>query len=194
MIIGISGKAGSGKDTAAKMLQWIYSNPEKTWEDFENNPLNSRYADINISHFADILKEATRGLLVVDDWATDTQEGKKSHIDWLGMTVREFLQKFGTAMRSVDDNFWIKAMWANIDGVWANVIVADVRYPNEAQSIKDRGGFLIRIDRNGAGAGEHDSETSLDNYNEWDYHIGNNGDLESLFKAMKIFANEHPID
>lgn len=194
MIIGISGKAGSGKDTAASMLEWIYSNPGKTCEDYEKHSSNNKYADVNISHFADILKEAVRHLLVVDEWATNTQEGKKSHIEWLGMTVREFLQKFGTAMRNIDNDFWVKVLWAHIDDVWDNVIIADVRYPNEAKSIKDRDGILVRIDRKGAGAGEHTSETALDDYNNWDYHIKNDGSLEDLFKIMQIIAREHPID
>lgn len=193
MIIGISGKAGSGKDTAAQMLKWIYNNPGKTWQDCCNTPINSRYADINVAHFADALKEATQHMLVVSDWETNTQEGKMTYIDWLGMTVREFLQKFGTAMRlNVDPNFWVKALWANLQS-WDNVIIADVRYPNELQSIIDRGGFVIRLEREGAGAGNHDSETALDNYTEWDWYIENNGSLEDLYNKLAKFANSHPL-
>ena len=148
-IIGISGKAGAGKDTLAQMLVLeLY-----------------RYGECRTVHFADV--------------------GKASEIKWLGMTVRELLQKFGTAIREgVDPDFWVKSLF-NIYEDKDFIIIPDVRFPNEAKAIKDRGGILIRIERNGAGAGNHISETALDDYKEWDYVINNNKSLEELKKMGK---------
>jgi len=193
MIIGISGKAGSGKDTAAKMLEILYANPDISYEDFANRKYR-KFADIQRVHFADTLKETVQALFGIGEWETNTQEGKKSTVSWIGKTVRELLQGVGQGLRdAIDPNLWVKALFANTDG-WSNYIIADVRYPNELAAIKERGGILIRIDRKDAGAGNHDSETALDDYKEWDFHIGNNGSLEELFEAMRIFAKEYPID
>lgn len=193
MIIGISGKAGSGKDTAAKMLEVLYANPDISYEDFANKKYKN-FADIQIVHFADILKETVQTLFGIGEWETNTQEGKKTIISWIGKTVRELLQGVGQGLRdAIDPNLWVKALFAYTED-WSNYIIADVRYPNELEAIKERDGILLRIDRNGAGAGNHDSETALDNYGEWDFHIGNNGSIEELFEAMRIFTKNYPID
>ena len=193
MIIGISGKAGSGKDTAAKMLEVLYANPDISYEDFANKRYKN-FADIQIVHFADSLKETAQVLFRIGEWETNTQEGKKTTINWIGKTVRELLQGIGQGLRdAIDPNLWVKILFANTEG-WSNYIIADVRYPNEVYAIKKRNGVLIRIDRKGAGAGNHSSETALDNYKEWDVHIENNGSIENLFEAMKIFIKNYPID
>ena len=193
MIIGISGKAGSGKDTAAKMLEVLYANPDISYEDFANKRYKN-FADILIVHFADALKETAQVLFRLGEWETNTQEGKKTSINWIGKTVRELLQGIGQGLRdAIDFDLWVKILFANTKG-WSNYIIADVRYPNEVKAIKERNGILIRIDRKGAGAGNHSSETALDDYKEWDVHIENNGSIEDLFEAMKIFIKNYPID
>ena len=193
MIIGISGKAGSGKDTAAKMLEVLYANPDISYEDFANKRYKN-FADIQIVHFADSLKETAQVLFRIGEWETNTQEGKKTTINWIGKTVRELLQGIGQGLRdAIDPNLWVKILFANTEG-WSNYIIADVRYPNEVYAIKKRNGVLIRIDRKGAGAGNHSSETALDDYKEWDVHIENNDSIEDLFEAMRIFTKNYPID
>lgn len=193
MIIGISGKAGSGKDTAAKMLEVLYANPNISYEDFANKRYKN-FADIQIVHFADTLKETAQVLFRIGEWETNTQEGKKTTINWIGKTVRELLQGIGQGLRdAIDPNLWVKILFANTES-WTNYIIADVRYPNEIKAIKERNGILLRIDRKGAGAGNHSSEIALDDYKEWDVHIENNGSIEDLFEAMRIFTKNYPID
>lgn len=192
MIIGISGKAGSGKDTAADMLSYLYSNPDKSYDDYIENTEVFFDKNAYVVHFADALKEAARELCILDEDQTDTQAGKLSTISWLGITVRELLQKLGTCIREgVDEDFWIKCLFARVDG-WENIIIADVRYPNEAQAIKNQNGIVIRINRDGAGAGTHHSETSLDDYEDFDLIIDNNGTYEELYNKLKtIIRNFH---
>ena len=193
MIIGISGKAGSGKDIAAKMLEVLYANPDISYEDFANRRYKN-FADIQIEHFADSLKETAQVLFRIGEWETNTQEGKKTTINWIGKTVRELLQGIGQGLRdAIDFDLWVKILFANTED-WSNYIIADVRYPNEVKAIKERNGILLRIDRKGAGAGNHSSETALDDYKEWDVHIENNGSIEDLFEAMRIFIKNYPID
>lgn len=193
MIIGISGKAGAGKDTAAKMLEVLYANPNISYEDFANRRYKN-FADIQIVHFADTLKETAQVLFRIGEWETNTQEGKKTTINWIGKTVRELLQGIGQGLRdAIDFDLWVKILFANTEG-WSNYIIADVRYPNEIKAIKERNGILLRIDRENAGAGNHSSEIALDDYKEWDVHIENNDSLEDLFEVMRIFTKNYPID
>jgi len=82
------------------------------------------------------------------------------------MSVRELLQKLGTeAMRNgLHTNVWVNALFADYtptDSNWndsllkhkpenmlyPNWIITDMRFPNEFQAVKDRGGITIRINR-----------------------------------------------
>jgi hypothetical protein len=64
-------------------------------------------------------------------------------------------------------------------------IITDVRFPDEAAAIRERGGLLFRINRQPAEVismqqAAHPSETSLDKYTGWDAIIDNNSTLEDL--------------
>jgi ssDNA-binding replication factor A large subunit len=66
-----------------------------------------------------------------------------------------------------------------VDGT--KVVIADVRYPNEANAIKVLGGKVYRVERDGVGqANEHASENALEGY-EFDGTILNQGSLEGLY-------------
>jgi hypothetical protein len=103
------------------------------------------------------------------------------------MTPRLMLQLLGTeAGRDIiHPNIWVNALFASYlkDSNW---VVTDVRFPNEAQAIKDRGGIVIRVDKPQLIERdfEHLSETSLDNY-EFDHVIDNNGSIEELIEKVK---------
>ena len=187
MIIGIAGKAQAGKDTTARMLQILLSYPDITWDMYWNSDITFAF-DHFVVHYADLLKEISQEMLDMPFDDFNSQEVKQQTIDWLGMTVREFLQKLGTAVRKeIDPEFWVKALFNTYhDG---NVIIADVRFPNEAEAVKARGGKLIRIERPGAGAGNHISETALDDYKGWDIIIDNDRTLEDLFTTVKYHVS-----
>lgn len=72
-------------------------------------------------------------------------------------------------------------------------IITDVRFPNEAEAIKKRGGILIRVNNPDyvPYPEEHKSETELDSYNGFDFMINNkkgNG-LGILSEAVKTMLN-----
>lgn len=79
--------------------------------------------------------------------------------------------------------------------IYPNWIITDVRFPNEAKVIKDKGGIVIRVNRECIGSTDnHLSETALDDYKDFDYVIANNGNsidtligtVEQCLKSFKI--------
>ena len=70
-----------------------------------------------------------------------------------------------------------------------NWIITDMRFPNELQAIKDKGGICVRVNRllsegNRAYTEIHPSETALDNAT-FDYTINNNETIEQLVGKVK---------
>jgi hypothetical protein len=63
---------------------------------------------------------------------------------------RETYVAYGRAMRSIDPDYWIKALDATLPG-GAPVIIDDVRYANEVRWIKECRGIVFRIQREGIG-------------------------------------------
>lgn len=68
---------------------------------------------------------------------------------------------------------------------YPNWVISDVRFPNEAEAIKNKNGILIRLNRNIRLESIHESETALNNYDDWDYVIDNNGTIEDLIEKIK---------
>lgn len=241
MIIGISGKIGSGKDTVAKIITEL--EPDKYW---------------SIRKFAGKLKDVATLLTGIPQSKFEDQEFKKTFLgpEWgtwktnngqapkegdagiaKMMTVREFLQKLGTeAMRNgLHDNTWVNALmreyepvykgkahdlkdWSELytheackscgekyNGykrqylckecienddvqIYPNWIITDVRFPNEFDAIKAKGGLIVRVNRPGYDTSmvAHPSETALDGH-DFDVVIENNGDLDDLKqKVLKM--------
>lgn len=112
------------------------------------------------------------------------------------MTVREFLQRLGTdaVRKGLHDNAWVNSLFATYkDG--DNWLVSDMRFPNEFDGIKERGGITVRIVRGDIELNDptlHTSETALDSHfinGKFDYTIQNNGTLEDLEKEVIKMLN-----
>ena len=71
-------------------------------------------------------------------------------------------------------------------------IITDVRFLNEAKAVLDRGGILLRVNRPGNmnPAGEHPSETSLDDYKLFNHVIENEGTIEELYAKVTEFLTK----
>ena len=203
MIIGISGKAQSGKDTVCKMIAytiWYYNYSQRLSPfgiEHYNEQVLQYYNLINRidwyqTSFADKLKQCLSIILRTSRATFEDNEFKKCNIAWLGMSVRELLQKFGTAIRNeVCDDFWVKACLKDYDKN-DNWIISDVRFKSEAKGIKDLEGIIIRVNREGAGAGNHISEIDLDDYS-FDYVINNDGSIEDLLFKVKGFCIDYKL-
>jgi len=172
MIIGICGRQGSGKDTTAIMI---------------NKIANNRF---EAKRFSAKLKECAGILLGVPVELFEDRKFKESYIPQYDMTVREFLQRFGTEFirETVHPNLWIEA--ALLGYKEQNWIISDVRFINEADAIKSRGGIIVRVNRK-TRTDIHPSENEID-FIIPDYEIDNNGsffDLElSVIRMMNDIA------
>jgi hypothetical protein len=196
MLIGVVGFIGSGKGTVADILV----------ESFGYKKLA----------FADAVKDATAAIF---GWPRhllegDTEESRvfrESKDEWWSQkmerdfTPRLALQLMGTeAGRDVfHPDVWILALEKKLE-LYKDVVIADVRFPNEMKFIQDRGGFIVRVKRGSdpewydlAKAANdpmflhapeaHDELSKKVHYSEWawighpvDYQLDNVGTLSSL--------------
>lgn len=194
MIVGISGKKQCGKNTIGNILILIdiYKNSNRHFislEDYVKQYCNSELipttARFELKSFASKLKEITSILCshYVEDY--ERESFKKSIDPITGITNREVLQKIGESFRSsLGEDIWIKALMTDYQAKKDNWIVTDVRYQNEADHIKNKGGILIRVNRDTHNNDNHKSEIDLDDYNKFDFIIDNNGSVEELIKKV----------
>jgi hypothetical protein len=178
LIIGLSGKRGVGKSTAA---------------DFLIDTHNFKRVS-----FADKLKETARTFFPFTsvDFSPSGKEKKYKNYDW---TPREFLIHLGQFARFHDEDYWVKA--SGLAAATGKIVIDDVRFPNEVEYLKSVGAKIIRINRfeklNPYGKNLDDpSETSLDGYKGFDYVVEDvqNIKVSDLYKtmtqALKHFEDE----
>jgi hypothetical protein len=164
-----------------------------------------------IRKFAGKLKDIASHLTGLDVEDFEDQEFKKTNLgtEWWTtcdeglqpMTVRDFLQKLGTdALRTgLHENVWVNALMVDYKREklcdcekecrcifnLPNWIITDVRFPNEAKAIKDKGGIIIRVDRPGVKPiNNHLSEIGLDGW-KFDYRIANVSDIFALKQTVE---------
>jgi hypothetical protein len=170
MIIGLTGKARSGKDTAAAYLA------ENSFEHY---------------WFSKPMKDACRAIFGWDDGHLygDLKEAVDTRF---GCSPRQALQTLGTewGRECIGENLWVdiaKDRMIKAD----NIVISDVRFDNEARVIREMGGVIVNISRNDAhSVNAHSSEQGIDN-NLINMHIANNGTIEHLHKEIEyIFLNK----
>lgn len=108
MIIGITGKKRSGKDTIGEYLVQEYG--------FERRS------------FADLLKS-----FVNIAYGITPNLNKEFVIEEYGKSVRNLYQEVGLYMRNYDPNIWVRPVMRDIEG--KNIVVTDVRFGNEADQV-----------------------------------------------------------
>jgi nucleoside-triphosphatase THEP1 len=184
-IIAITGEAGHGKNTVADIIKEMYFSRE------------DRPYTFTTRSFATTIKEVCAkitGYPLV--WFSDRE--KKSHyISWLGITIRELMQKVGTSLRTgVKDEIFILSEFAKIrpDDL---VIFDDLRFLVEAKTVKEFNGTIIKVIRpdyvdpslSSDGSKSHVSETEL-KLLTYDHIIVNNRGLPELREQVYSLAQK----
>jgi hypothetical protein len=210
LILGVSGLAGSGKDTTADTLV-------------------GDHGFVKVS-LADPLKRIVRDVYAFTDeqlWGPsqfrNAEDPRYQRDDGSFLSPREALQKLGTEWgRECYPNTWVALCMRTAQLLLASpdvmglkfrpltytfkeglrevdasdvrgVVIPDVRFKNEIAAIKAAGGKVIRIVRPGAGlggaAGIHVSEMEQASIpdSEFDHVIQNTGTLEELRRAIEEF-------
>ncbi len=155
---------------------------------------------------------------IILDYLTTTKKELKNYegLELIKPTIRFLLQFIGTNLfrNQLHPEIWVNALMSEYklyketkpfvnltlkDEEYPNWIITDVRFPNEMEAVKKRGGITIRVNRpcdicGGSGyhkmscpvskSGEHLSETSLDSAT-FDFVINNNKDIEHLINEVK---------
>jgi hypothetical protein len=198
MIISISGKIGSGKDTVGEMIKNI-DHPNRDgiglvkhmykWEikkyAYKLKLIASILAGCDVQ---DLERQEFKELPMDSEWDYGDTDPKEFY------TYRYFLQRLGTeAMRDVmHKNVWINALYSDYKSEISNWIITDTRFPNELEAVKNRGGITIRVNRGDGNTGDHPSETALDNA-EFDYVVDNDGTLEELEQKVREILTKEGI-
>jgi hypothetical protein len=232
IVLGFSGKIGSGKTSCCNFLQalamvhmlgitpWAQVNQdgllevqdrqdEKVIIDLENNPAQrERFASdvwwyIRKFSFAEPLKNFCTDVLGIEHkqiWGSQKDKNSLTHIYWEDMptnnmnksgrmTGREVMEEFGTGIvRRIENNAWARATGNLMQKSGTHFcIIDDVRFPNEIDVVHQLGGKVIRLMRvteEGA-ANDHESNTALDDYKDWDSEIDNRDCvMEQCFSAL----------
>lgn len=182
MLIGITGYAGSGKDTVATML----------WQQLRSGFVAQDKAQL--MSFAAPIRQMLLALGVPWDYMTDRQL-KEQPVPGLGKSYRQLGQTLGTEWGRVatgDPDFWVRVAERQVSRLDSGTLVlfTDVRFPNEADFIHAYSGLLIHVDRPGIQpVRDHESERHVPALAQRaDITIRNTGTLDELHAQVRRIA------
>ena len=171
ILIGMAGPAGSGKDSAAKMLIDIAGGGK-------------------IISFASPLKAAMAAMGMPEP---DDREAKEKNIPGFDFSWRKAAQTLGTEWgRGLQADLWIKLALKHraLEGL---TVISDVRFVDEAVAIAMFGGVVIGLQGRSASmlgdTGKHASEAGVpDNYIH--YKINNSHSFDFLKGNLALIYGE----
>lgn len=166
-LVGIAGRAGAGKNAVASMIPGAA-----------------------VVQLADPLYAALAAMLGVPESVLRNRAYKGAVLPDIGKSPRQLLQTLGTewGRATVSPDVWIRIAERRIASLAASgvavVAVADVRFDNEADWIRNHGGRVWHVQRNDLAPDDHASESGIA-IHDCDVVIDNSGTLEDLRKAVE---------
>jgi hypothetical protein len=157
VIIGVAGRARSGKDTVASLFSKTH----------------------RVVRFAQPIKDAVKALYGWSDIETEADIKDVVDPSW-GISPRSAMIHVAQSTRLfVANDFFVKRLFDSWEG--DAIVIPDVRYKHEVDAIHARGGITIKITREGIH--KHDIEFTVDEL-ETTYNITNNGTLDGLRRQI----------
>ena len=175
-IIGICGYKQSGKSVASKYLIEKHGYKPHNFKDALIKELKDNFPDLleqirlDCEHQKPYLMFEPEG-----QWTIERLFEEKPPL------VRKLMQNYATEVRRKEyPDYWINK-W-NISRPIGNIVVDDVRFLNESETVKRYGGIIIKIIRTGQVSNDlHSSETEHTQIIP-DYTIeANEGDHEAIY-------------
>jgi len=164
MLIAFTGRAGSGKSTAAQHLV-------------------DRHGYLKLP-FAGPLKGMCQALgLSQAEWS-DPGLKNRPHPDFGYKSPRHIMQTLGTewGRETIDEDIWVNAWRRKLPRDYANIVADDARFNNEVAAVLRLDGVVIRINRISSDtAVTHPSEVVPTYY---DGVINNEGDIATLKRLV----------
>lgn len=172
MIIGLAGKARSGKDTTGLHLHDVYG--------------------ATLLSFAQPIKDMLEAMGIEAHYIYG--DGKDQTHPEYGITPRRMMQTLGTEWgRALDPMLWINVLLSRYQHIKTQsldplVVVTDVRFTDEVDAIRAAGGVVINIDRPGLNSDDdHASEAGI---SDFDFTIKNNGSIDQLWLKIDDVMRE----
>jgi hypothetical protein len=141
MIIGITGFIGSGKDTAANHLVAKHG--------FRRDSFAGTLKDA-VAQIFGWDRELLEGLTPeARDWREQVDPWWAKRLDMPRLTPRYMLQLWGTEVcrQGFHDDIWIASMENRLRKTVDDIVISDVRFPNEIAAIRRAGGIVIWVQR-----------------------------------------------
>ena len=199
MIIGVCGFIGCGKDTVADYLV--------------------NFHEYRRESFADSLKDSVAAVFGWDrtmlegrtkesrEWRERVDEWWAERLSMPTLTPRWVLQYWGTEVcrKTFHDDIWIASIENKLRQSKDNIVISDVRFPNEIKAIKNLGGKIIWVTRGElpewyddalkaiSGSNYHINEMKrrMIHTSEWawigtefDNKLSNDGTIDDLYKNL----------
>src|SRR3990167_6332471 len=178
VIVGISGHIGAGKDVVASYLQRTHDFTRVGWSDALKDEVATR------------LRRTLEAYLIERGVGPNMETSIRDALwTWRTPVTRALLQEYGSEGRRADDReYWVDRWEQRVTLMRAaRIITPDTRFPNEAQRIRDLGGYLLRVDRPGHEGDAHQSETSMDTWTDYDLVLHNVGTVTDLERQVEAW-------
>jgi len=141
MIVGFVGFIGSGKDTAADYLVNFHGYRRDSFA----NTLKDAVA--NVFGWDRVLLEGRTA--EAREWREQVDTWWAQRLNMPKLTPRWVLQYWGTEVcrQGFHDDIWIASVENKMRKTADNIVISDVRFPNEIRAIHNAGGKVIRVKR-----------------------------------------------
>ena len=200
-LVAFSGKAAAGKTTAALHAIVTHGGIKVALGDAVKEEVEEFITSMGLHvehrHLYGSQSDREERLVVsVAEWTRSDYRPRRilnPYMTWLNDTTlsisyRQLLQIWGTEYRRAQsESYWCDKGREKIHAAEGLVFIDDIRFPDEAQMVREEGGILIRIERPGGPRikeTNHPSETSLDDYKGFNWTVWNGGDLTDLHEEI----------